>query len=155
MNYPAEVLNKDGLIYLWTVMKNKFGTVKSITVNGVVMTIDENGCVNVAVPTDNKDLTNGAGYQTAEEVQTAINNAIGTMTGVSFELVDSLPDTGTSGIIYLVASSEGAEQNGYDEYLYINSAWEKIGTTDADLTGYVKSSDLSAITNAEIDTICV
>ena len=37
--------------------------------------------------------------------------------------------------------------------IYINNKWEKLGTTDVNLTGYVKESSLVEITNEEIDTI--
>ena len=55
------------------------------------------------IPTDNKQLTNGAGYQTAEQVQTAISSAIGNISVFSFEIVENLPATGSSNKIYLKA----------------------------------------------------
>lgn len=96
----------------------------------------------------------GKGYQTAEQVTTAINNAISGITGISFEIVSSLPTTGSAGVIYLI-SNGGSTPNIYDEYIWVNSKFEKIGTTDVDLSGYAKTSDLVAITNSEIDTIAV
>ena len=48
----------------------------------------------IDVPTNNNQLTNGAGYQTSAEVQQAINTAIGGITGISFEVVQSLPASG-------------------------------------------------------------
>lgn len=104
------------------------------------------------IPTNNNQLTNGAGYQTASDVNTAINTALADITGISFEVVNSLPSTGTAGTIYLISNS-GTGTNIYDEYIYVNSNWEKIGTTDVDLSSYYNTSNLTAITNAEIDTI--
>lgn len=94
------------------------------------------------------------GYQTAQQVQSAIDDAIGEMTGVSFEVVEELPPTGTNGIIYLVAHNHGAG-DGYDEYIWLsqNGAFEKIGSTDIDLSGYVLSSDLVELTNEEVQQI--
>lgn len=94
------------------------------------------------------------GYQTAQQVTTAINNAISDITGISFEVVSTLPTTGDVGKIYLI-SNGGANPNIYDEYIWITSdaKFEKIGTTDVDLSGYAKTSDFVSITNAEIDTI--
>ena len=43
--------------------------------------------------------------------------------------------------------------DGYDEYLYINGAWERVGSTDIDLSGYVLASEMHAITNTEITEI--
>lgn len=105
------------------------------------------------IPTNNNQLTNGAGYQTSSDVQSAINNALANITGIDFQVVSSLPTTGVKGTIYLTSNS-GAEQNVYDEYIYVNNKWEKIGTTEVDLSGYVQESDLVVITNAEIDEIC-
>ena len=43
----------------------------AIKVNGTVQTITDKG-VDIAVPTNNNQLTNGAGYQTASQVESAI-----------------------------------------------------------------------------------
>lgn len=125
--------------------------IESIKVNGTAQTITSKA-VDITVPTNNNQLTNGAGYQTASDVSTAINTAIGGITGVSFEVVSSLPATGDAGTIYLVSNS-GTSPNIYDEYIWVSNAFEKIGTTEVDLSNYVQNSDLVAITNAEIDTI--
>lgn len=85
-------------------------------------------------------------------VDTAVTNAIGSITGISFEIVTSLPSTGAAGTIYLISNS-GSGSNIYDEYIYVSNRFEKIGTTDVDLSSYWNTSNLVAITNAEIDTI--
>lgn len=87
-------------------------------------------------------------------VKSYIDNAIGGITGIDFKVVTTLPTTGVKGTIYLV-SNGGSGQNAYDEYIYVGSSWEKIGTTAVDLSGYVKFTDIPAITEAEINTICV
>jgi hypothetical protein len=50
-------------------------------------------------------------------------------------------------------SNSGLAPNVYDEYIWYNNAYEKIGTTDVDLSGYMLTTDMVAITNSEIDTI--
>lgn len=95
------------------------------------------------------DLSN---FQTSSDVSTAINNAIANIQGISYSIVESLPQTGQAGTIYLISNS-GTNHNIYDEYIYVNNTFEKIGTTDVDLTNYLKTTDLEEITNAEIDTI--
>lgn len=138
------------------------------TVNDAALTIQKNGTTvatftansatpttaNIAVPTNNNELTNGAGYQTATEVQDAINDALEDITGIDFQVVQTLPATGEKGVIYLMSNS-GSAPNIYDEYIWLSasSSYEKIGTTDIDLSGYQLSSELIAVTNAEIDTI--
>lgn len=90
----------------------------------------------------------------SKAVYDAIQAAISSITGISFEIVQTLPTTGQSGVIYLVPNS-GTAPNIYDEYIWVasTSKFEKIGTTDVDLSGYVQASEMVTITNAEIDTI--
>ncbi len=106
----------------------------------------------VTVPTNNNQLTNGAGYQTASDVSSAIASAISGIQGITYEIVTSLPSTGQAGVIYLIAHSHGTGDS-YDEYIWVNNAFEKIGNTDIDLSGYWAKAELVAITNSEIDTI--
>ena len=79
--------------------------------------------------------------------------AIADITGFHAEIVSELPASGQSNILYLVAKSTAASGDGYDEYLYINGAWERVGSTDIDLSGYVQAADMHAITNTEISDI--
>lgn len=83
-------------------------------------------------------------------VGTAIANAISGIQGISYEVVQTLPATGAAGVIYLISNS-GSGQNIYDEYIWTGSAFEKIGTTDVDLSGYQPKMD--AITNAQINSL--
>ena len=77
--------------------------------------------------------------------QDYVNLAVGAVTTVSFQVVESLPSTGESNIIYLVPNVESSsEQNIYDEYIYVNSAWEKIGSTSVDLSQYVTNIQLNS-----------
>lgn len=105
------------------------------------------------MPTNNNQLENGAGYQTESEVTTAITNALKDVQGIKYQIEENLPSTGEAGTIYLISNS-GTEDNIYDEYIWVNSKFEKIGTTAVDLTNYIQSADLVAITNEEVDTIC-
>lgn len=111
------------------------------------------------IPTNNNQLTNGAGYQTANDVETAISgkgyqtsqqvqeaiaSAIGGVGGFKFEIVENLPATGSSNVIYLKLKEQGTEGNIYTEYAYINNKWEVIGDT---------SVSLDFLTNTEINQI--
>lgn len=102
------------------------------------------------IPSNNNQLTNGAGYQTANDVQVAINSALANVN--KKEIVTSLEEMTNENTIYLIAN-DGNDNNIYDEYLIINNIPEKIGSTAVDLTGYLKNTDLVEITNAEIDQI--
>lgn len=88
------------------------------------------------VPTNVSSFNNDAGYQNASQVTTAINVAIAGISGISFEIVQQLPATGDAGTIYLVPAGQTPSGDIYAEWIYINSSWEKLGTTAVDLTGY-------------------
>lgn len=117
------------------------------------------------VPTTVSSFTNDANYQNATQVTTAINAAIAGISGISFEIVQTLPATGDPGTIYLVPAGQSATGDIYAEWIYINSSWEKLGTTAVDLTGVVSydstneefSADSSVIaqyaSNTDIDNI--
>ena len=133
--------------------------IESITVNGTAVTPDANKAVALTIPTDNASLANGAGYQTAREVTTAINSALSTFTGgITFAIVTdkaSLPTEGAQGTIYLVPNSSLTGDSYYDEYFWdaTNSRYEMFGSTRVDLSGYVLASEMSTITNSEINTL--
>jgi len=131
---------------------NKINTIK---VNGVERKPDSSKTVDIPVPTKVSALTNDSGYQTETQVSSSIATAVGKIAGISFSIVDSLPTTGTNGVIYLIAHTHSDSGDSYDEYAWIASAskYEKLGNTDVDLSGYMKTSDMSAITTAEIDTM--
>ncbi len=79
---------------------------------------------------------------------------MGNVTSIKYQKVDSLPTTGSNGVIYLVAHSHGT-QDIYDEYIWISDSktFEKIGNTDIDLSAYVKRSELTAISTNELNTM--
>ena len=92
------------------------------------------------------------GYQTQAQVSQAITAAVADITSFEFQVVGELPGTGEKGIIYLVAHTHG-EGDTYDEYIWVNNAFEKIGNTDIDLSGYVLSTDLVEITAEEVQDL--
>lgn len=87
---------------------------------------------------------------TLAQLSQSINNAVGKITSFEYKIVDSLPATseGKKGTIYLIAHSGSTNQNSYDEYIFLPAEgstaarYEKIGTTDIDLTPYAKKTDI-------------
>ena len=54
-----------------------------------------------------------------------------------YEVVAVLPSKGEVGVVYLVPLTTGIESdNKYKEYVYVNNAWEQIGTKEIDLSAY-------------------
>ena len=103
-----------------------------------------------------------AGYAiTRPIVNNMITDAVGKITSFEYKIVDSLPavSVGKKGVVYLVAHSGGTNQNSYDEYIFLPedgstaARYEKIGTTDIDLTPYAKKTEIptkvSQLTNDE------
>lgn len=125
--------------------------IESIKVNGTAQTVTDKA-INITVPTNTNQLTNGAGFQNASQVSSAINKALEGITTIDYQVVTALPETGTKGTIYL-KSNGGTSPNIYDEYIWITDKFEKIGTTEVDLTNYWNTTNLAALTNTEIDGI--
>lgn len=150
-SYDGAVTNVNNLVS-GGAEANKINT---IAVNGTVVNPDTSKKVSLTVPTKVSQLSNDSSYQTASQVSAAIATAVGQITGISFSIVESLPTTGQNGVIYLISHSHSDSGDSYDEYAWIASAskYEKLGNTDVDLSGYLKISDMSAITTAEIDTM--
>lgn len=125
---------------------------------------------NAHVPTQVSQLTNDAGYLTTEtdptvpawakaaqkpaytaaevgaptvaEMNTAIGEAIGHINSFDMAVVQELPiqDISTH-TIYLVPKT-GETNDVYNEYVYINDAWEMVGNTQIDLSGYALKSEI-------------
>ena len=105
------------------------------------------------IPTDNCELGNGCGYitnavddltnyylkcetYTQAEVNTLISNF------GWFEVVSTLPTTDIkTNVIYLLWPI-GTWDDKYEEWIYYNNTWTKIGETTTDLSNYAKCCDI-------------
>ena len=114
--------------------------IESVKVNGTALTPDSSKAVNV-------DLS---AYAKSADVTKEIASAVSGVTQIDYSVVETLPSTGKKGIIYLVANSDSGN-NIYDEYIYINSKFEKLGSREMDLSSYAKKTDIptkvSSLTN--------
>ena len=109
---------------------------------------------NLTIPTDTEDLTNGAGFITKAvndltnyytKSQTYTKAEVDALVSVklTFKAVDQLPteDISTT-TIYLVPAASSHTGNVKDEYIYVNGAWELIGSTEFELTVEQSSSGI-------------
>lgn len=71
---------------------------------------------------------------------------------VAFKVVDALPAIGETAIIYLVPLEDPDMQNVYDEYMWIGGAWEHIGSTQTDLSGYYTKDETEARLGTKADS---
>lgn len=97
------------------------------------------------VPTDISAFTNDRGYVTSRDVSSAISTSIANITSIKYEIVSGLPSTGLVGTIYLVPNGSSAEKNIYNEYIYVNNKFEKLGSTEISLTNYALKSEIPTV----------
>ena len=90
------------------------------------------------------------GATTEQEVSGMIAEAIGQINSFDMAVVQALPTQDISThTIYLVPKT-GETNDVYDEYVYINDAWEMVGNTQIDLSNYVQKTDYATNSNAGI-----
>lgn len=118
--------------------------------SGVNLSLSSAGALDVTI-TSGSVASGNTNFVTGDAVNTAIQNSISSITGISFEIVTNLPSTGSAGVIYLISNS-GSGQNIYDEYIWVNDAFEKIGTTNVDLSGYLQKTDYMSNSDMDIAT---
>ena len=87
-----------------------------------------------------------------------VNNLIGQISTVSILVVQQLPQTGETNVIYFVPRNIPNTDDIYNEYIYVNNKWELIGNTQIDLTGYATENWVNLqiadfLTSNEIETL--
>lgn len=118
-------------------------------IDAKIGTIPENSSIMAEINKKANSATTLAGYgitdaYTKGETDSAIASAVANASHLKREVVSTLPEENIDlNTIYMVAKSSSVLQNAYDEYMYINGKWEKIGDTAVDLTGYIKDTDTS------------
>lgn len=131
--------------------------INTVSVNGTALTPDSNKKVDITVPTTAtiKTQIEAYKYQTSAQVQAAITSALSGVTSIDLQVVTSLPATGKKGVIYLVAHTHTDTGDIYDEFVWVEStkSYEKIGNTDVDLSAYVKSADITDISETDLATM--
>ena len=66
----------------------------------------------------------------------------------AIEVVAQLPTQDISETtIYLVPNSDPEQGNYYEEYIYVNNAWELVGSTEVDLSDYYTKSQVDGMFN--------
>ena len=125
--------NDDGKVL--TVVGNKFGWA-------------EPSGGGAEVPTKTSELENDSGFITKAVsdllnyyaksqtyTQAEVNALVSAIPKFAISVVSALPTSGISATtVYLVKSGSGGDL--YTEYIYVNGAWEILGSQRVDLTGY-------------------
>lgn len=131
-----EFLNKEGVQTLWSKVKDKVSSVnkQSIGLNNVTN--------DAQVKRSEMGVANG--IPTLDANGKIPVDQLGNLDTVVSMVVTELPTTDIkANKIYLVKDST-TEGDLYQEYLYVDNKWEKVGThkQEVDLTGYAKKSEV-------------
>lgn len=112
-----------------------------------------------SIPNRTSQLTNDSDFQTSTQVAAAVANA-GHLKRAKVAALPALAD-GDVNTIYMVRDSGASGDNVYVEWMKVESGtsgtytWEVIGDSNVVLTDYWAKADLVAITDTEIDSVCV
>lgn len=79
---------------------------------------------------------------TKGETDSAIATAVANADHLKRVIVEQLPEVESAdeNTIYMVGTGAGSESSAYEEYMLINGAFEKIGSSEVDLTNYATKS---------------
>ena len=117
-------------------MATKLGTIAEgaqvNVIEGVAAKTDDGGFVDLAI-VEKKVQLDLSNFATKADVSAIPKFAIAVVTDLPTENI-------SESTIYLKAHEHGTGDS-YDEYIYTAGKWEKIGNTDIDLSGYLKSAD--------------
>lgn len=171
MQAQFKPLDENGLLFLWQQILSQFvkkETGKGLSTNDLtdellqkIQNAGESSFNGDYNSLKNQPQINGitlTGNKTLEDlgITQAITDAIGNVTQISFEVVESfaeLPVVGEVGVFYLTPNNGGGNNN-YDEWIWNTKAsmYELIGTiqNEIDLSGYVKYENIKPLTNDEI-----
>ena len=154
--------------------------IETIKVNNTALTVSDKS-VNIPVPTDNASLANGAGYQTESDVNTLIDAKLQAYIKPKGSLAfANLPTPSSSNLGWMWNMTDGFTiDNRFKEYesgktktypagtnVYVIEDTPAEGQTPAtykfdifsgfvDLSGYATKDDVTALSQAEIEAICV
>ena len=81
------------------------------------------------------------------------NQQIALQTHLSFSIVNDLPSSDISTSTIYLKPIGGSSPNTYEEYIYINSKWEIIGTTKTDLSDYYTKTQVDNLLNSKVDKV--
>lgn len=135
-------------------------------INNVILSGNKT-TAQLGLPTKTSDLTNDSGFITSavndlinyykrSETYTKaeVNALLASLSSLNLEVVAVLPDHDISTTtIYLVPKDVPGTDDVYDEYVYINNSWEKIGSTAADLSNYYTKTQADTLLSGKVDKV--
>ena len=91
---------------------------------------------------------------TKTQTDSAITTAVANADHLKREIVSALPEVEEADehTIYMVGTGTGSQQSSYIEYMLINGGFERIGTSDVDLTNYALKTYVDTAKSEAIST---
>lgn len=129
--WKHNVQNSDAIV--------KFKTIQ-IKVNDETV-VDNDGEFSFTLNSENTTHNDAISNLGVSNVKGAIEKIVTLIKGlanIQFKIVDTLPAQGESNIIYLKKSTKQKQGNKKEEWIWVDNAWELIGSTEVDLTEYAK-----------------
>ena len=114
---------------LCNLLNNKIANITNGNVSDMAEVIDSRG-----------------GYDTLNLRLNHIENSINNPS--IFKFVDALPTPGEEQKIYCIPSESPEENNLFDEYIFKNNRWEKIGSAKIDTSEFLKGASANSIEEA-------
>lgn len=106
-----------------------------VATNASAISSLQSGKADKATTLDGYGITDA---YTKSQTDSAISTAVANADHLKREIVEDLPDVGEAdeNTIYMVGSGTGSQNSVYEEYMLINGGFEKIGSSEVDLTNY-------------------
>ena len=121
----------------------KYDSVYSIDLE-ILKIIQEGGMGGASI--DDEHVSTTTTYSSSK-IMTLLADA-----GFNVEVVQELPATGDAHTIYFVPKT-GSTGDIYNEYLYVDNAWELIGSTEVDLSNYYNKTEVDGLLNEKQDKL--
>lgn len=144
---------------------------ETVKVNGTALTATDKGVnIDLSDYATNEDVegkvdkVTGKGLSTndlTDDLVTKINSAVtpDTLTQavaeaghIKFSFVEELPEEGETNVIYFTKLEDTEDDDAYEEFVFQDGAYEKIGATRVDLSNYWDKANLELATDDDIDT---
>ena len=133
----GQILKSDGTSPVW--VDNTFISYENQT---LTQSQKDKVIQNLGIMTNS--VNNLVNYYTKEQSYSKdeVNNLINNISNFSALIVNSLPTENISTTtIYLISKTDSENNDYYDEYIYINNAWEMIGNTKVDLSNHYTKTE--------------
>lgn len=113
--------------------------------NGIPASDIESGVIPDVSQFVTRSVNDLLNYYTKQNTytQAEVDALIGSIQHFHYEIYTELPQSGESNVLYLIGPA-GSGKDRYEEYVYANNSFTKIGDTSIDLSNYVTTQALTS-----------